>query len=75
MKTDNKFRGKKLQYDINREPAKISAISSGKINKYGEEILPRDQRIVIEQAKFTYLSLGKVFEKQTKKIEGQGKNK
>ena len=27
---------------------------------------------MIEQAKFTYSSLGKTFEKQTKTIEGQG---
>ena len=43
----NKIRGKKLQYDINREAAKISALSSGKIGKYGyftdEEILPSNQ--------------------------------
>ena len=44
---------KKLQYDVNREAAKISALSSGKINKYeyltGEEILPPHQRRVIEK--------------------------
>ena len=64
----------KLQYDINREAAKISALSSGKIDKYeyltGDEILPFDQRRVIEQAKFAYSPLGKAFEKQTKTIEG-----
>ena len=47
-----------LQYDINREVAKISALSSGKIHKYEyvtrEEISPSDQRRMIEQAKFTY---------------------
>ena len=36
-----------LQYDINREDAKISALSSGKIDRYqyftGEEILPSNQ--------------------------------
>ena len=49
------IRDEKLQYDINREAAKISAISSQKINKYeyltGKEILPSDQRRVIEHAK------------------------
>ena len=68
-----------MQYDINREAAKISALSFGKIDKYeyltGEEILPPDQRIVIEQAKFAYSPLGKTFEKQTKTIKDQGKNK
>ena len=57
----------KLEYDINREAAKISALSSGKIDKYeyvtGEEMLPPDQKRVIEQAKFNYSPLGKAFEK------------
>ena len=66
----------KLQYDINREAAKISTLSSGKIDKYeyltGEEILPSNQQQIIEQAKFTYSPLGKAFEKQTKTIEDKG---
>ena len=33
MTNDDKVKVKKLQYDTNREPAKISALSSGKINK------------------------------------------
>ena len=44
-----------------------SALSSGKINKYeyptGEEILPSTQNQIIEQAKFTYSSPVKAFEK------------
>ena len=74
---DDKIRDDKLQYDINREAAKVSALSSGKIDKYEylavEEILPSNQRPVIEQAKFTYFLLGKAFEKQIKTIEEQGK--
>ena len=31
---DDKIRDEKLQYDINREAAKISALSFGKIDKY-----------------------------------------
>ena len=66
----------KLQYDINREAAKISALSSGKIDKYeyltGQEILPSNQKQIIEQAKFTDSLLGKAFEKQIKTIEDQG---
>ena len=58
MKIDDQIRDEKLQYVINREAVKISALSSGKIDKYeyltGEEILSSDQRRVIEQAKFTY---------------------
>ena len=34
MTTDDKVRDEKLQYDINREAAKMSALSSGKIDKY-----------------------------------------
>ena len=67
----------KLQYDINREVAKISALSSGKIHKYeyhtGEDILPSNQQQMMEQARFTYSPLGKAFEKQIKTIEDQGK--
>ena len=58
MKIDDQIRDEKLQYDINREAAKISALSSNKIGKYeyltDEEILPYDKKQIIEQAKFTY---------------------
>ena len=41
MKIDEKIEDEKLQYDINREAAKISALSSSKMEKYqylaGEE--------------------------------------
>ena len=77
MTIEDQIKDEKLQYDINREAAKISALSSGKIDKYeyltGEEILPSNQWQIIEQAKFTYSPLGKAFEKQTKIIEDQGK--
>ena len=77
MTIDDKIEDEKLQYDINREAVKISALSSGgKIDKYeyftGEEILPSDQGRIIEQTKFTYSLLGKAFEKQIKTIEDQG---
>ena len=76
MTIDDQIRDEKLQYDINREAAKISALSSGKIDKYeyltGEEVLPSNQKQIIEQAKFTYYPLGKAFEKQIKRtIEDQ----
>ena len=65
----------KLQYDINRAAAKISALSLGKIHKYeyltGEDILPFNQQQIIEQVKFTYSPLGKAFQKQIKTIEDQ----
>ena len=48
MTLDDQIRDEKLQYDINREAAKISALSSGKTVKYeyltGEEILPSSQQ-------------------------------
>ena len=76
MKTSDQIRDEKLQYDINREVAKISALSSGKIHKYeyltGEDILPTNQQQITEQTKFTYSPLGKDFGKQIKTIEDQG---
>ena len=75
MKIDDCIKDEKLQYDINREAAKLLVLSSGKINKYKylivEEILPSNQKQIIEQSKFTYVLLGKAFEKQTKTIEDQ----
>ena len=63
MAIDDKIRDEKLQYSINRETAKISALSSGKFEKYeyltGEEILPSNCSQIIEQAKFTYPSCEK----------------
>ena len=76
MTINDQNRDEKLQYDINREAAKISALSSSKIHKYeyftGEDILPSNQQQVIEQARFTDSPLGKAFEKQIKTIEYQG---
>ena len=67
MTIDDKIKDEKLQHAINREAAVISALSSGKINKYeyltDEEILPPDERRVIEQTKFTYSPIEKAFEK------------
>ena len=77
MTINDQIRDEKLQYDINREAAKISALSSGEIRKYeyltGEDILPSNQQQIIQQAKFTYSPLGKAFEKRIKTIEDQGK--
>ena len=77
MTIEDQIRDENLQYDINGDTAKISALSSGKIDQYeyltGEEILSSNQQQIIEQAKFTYSPLGKAFEKQTKTIEDQEK--
>ena len=68
---NDQIRDKQLQYDINRESVKISALSSGKIQKYeyltSEDILPSNQEQIIEQAKSTYSPLRKAFEKKNKK--------
>ena len=73
MTIDDKIRGEKLKLDIIGE--KILVLSSAKIDKYehltGEEILPSDQRQIIEQAKFSYSPLRKTFEKKTKMIEDE----
>ena len=77
MTINDQIKDEKLQYDIDREAAKTSALTSGKIHKYeyltGEDILLSNQQQIIEQAKFTYSSLGKAFEKQIKTIEDHGK--
>ena len=58
MTIDDKSKDEKLHFDINREAARISALSSGKTDKYeyltGEELWPSNQKQTIEQAKFTY---------------------
>ena len=73
MTIDDQIKDEKLHYDINREAAKISALSSAKFNKYeylpGEEVLPSNKQQIIEQAKFEYSPLGKAFKKQVKTIE------
>ena len=76
MTINDQIRDEKLQYNIDWGAAKISTLLSNKFNKYeyltGEEILPSNQKQMIEQAKFTYSPLGKAFEKQIKTIENQG---
>ena len=73
MTIDDQIRDGKL------EAVKVSHLLSTKIGKYeyltGEEILPSNQKQIIEQSKFTYSPLGKAFEKQIKTIEDHGKNK
>ena len=64
MTTDDQTKDEKIQYDINREAAKRSALSSGKIDNYdkyeyrtGEKILPCNQKQIIEKTEFTYYPL------------------
>ena len=66
MTIDGKIRDEKLPYNIERKAAKISALLSGKIDKYeyltGEEKLASNQGQRIIQAKSAYYPLGKAFE-------------
>ena len=75
MTTNVQIRDEKLQYNINKEAAKIFALSSAKIRKYEyltcEDILPSNQQQITEQTKFIYSPLGKAFEKQIKAFEDQ----
>ena len=70
MTINDKVRDEKLQYDDSKEAIELSALSSGKIDKYeyltGEEKLPSDSS---EKIKFTYSSLGKALENQAKVIK------
>ena len=77
MTIEDQIKDEKLQYDINREAAKISALSSGKIDKYeyltGEEKLPSNHQQIIQQAKFNYSPLGKALEEKLLKIKEKNK--
>ena len=77
MTINEQIKDEKLQYDIKREAAKISALSLGKLHKHeyltGKDILPSNHQQIIEQTKFAYYPLGKAFDKQIKTIEDQGK--
>ena len=78
MTIEDQIKDEKPQYDVNREVAKISALSPDKIDKYeyliGVEVLPSNQQQIIEQ-NLLILFLGKEFEKQTKTIKDTGEKK
>ena len=62
---DRKIKQNESQYDLGREAAKISALSSNNLNKY--ELLAGEylglKPSSIEQTKFEYSPLGKIFNK------------
>ena len=68
---DDEIKANKAQYDLDREVAKISALSSGELEKY--EYLPgKDlgyKTDAIQEAKFEYSPLGKVFNKRLDKSD------
>ena len=63
MTIDDQIRDEKLQYGLDREAVKTSAISSGKIDKYeyltGEEILLSNQEEIITDPPLRKLSKNK----------------
>ena len=62
---DNKIRQNKANYELYRKNAKLSALSSGKLDKYeyltGEDLEYRPDPV--QKAKFEYSPLGQVFNK------------
>ena len=62
---DSKIKANQAQYDLDRLTAKISGLPSGELRKYeyltGEDLGYRPS--VLEQTKFDYSPLGKVFNK------------
>ena len=62
---DNKIRSNHAQYDLHRQNSKISALSSGELDKY-EYLVCEDlgyKPDVVQKAKFEYRPLGQVFNK------------
>ena len=59
---NDKIKANEVQYDVDREAAKISALSSKQLNKYeyltGEDLGYKPG--VVAQAKFEYFPLSKV---------------
>ena len=70
---DNKIRSNQAQYDLDRQNAKISALSSGELDKYeyltGEDLGYKPD--VVQKAKFEYSPLGQVFNKGLEQDERQ----
>ena len=70
---DNKIRSSQAQYVLDRQNAKISALSSGELDKY--QYLTREdlgyKPDVVQKAKFEYSPLGQVFNKGLEKDEKQ----
>ena len=73
MTINDQIRDENIRYNIYREAAKISALSSVEIRKFesltGEDILPSNQQKIREQEKLVILLLEKLLKKKT--IEDQ----
>ena len=59
---DRKIIQNEAQYDLDRKTAKISALPSNNLGKY-EYFNGEDKPSTVEQAKFEYFPLGKIFDK------------
>ena len=72
---DNKIKANQAQYDLDRLAAKISALSSGELRKYeyltGEDLGYKPS--VVEQAKFEYSPMDRVFNEGLDKDEDKKK--
>ena len=70
---DNKIRSNQAQYNLDRQNAKISALSSGELDKYeyltGEDLGYKPD--VVQKAKFEYSPFSRVFNKGLEKDEKQ----
>ena len=66
---DDKIKANKAQYDLDREAAKISALSSGELEKY-EYLTGED--LGIQKAKIEYSPVGKVINKGQMKVIKKG---
>ena len=79
MTIEDQIRDEKLQYDINREAAKLSASSSGKNDKYkyltGEEIMLSNQQEIIVKLNLLILLCGRLLKNKQKQLKIKEKNK
>ena len=79
MTSNDKIGDGKLEYNVNRESAKISPFSWGKTDKYeylpSQEILPSEGSRITDQAKFIYSPLTKALKNKQKRFRTKGKNK
>ena len=73
---DRKIKQNEAQYDLDRKAAKISALSSGNLDKYeyltGEDLNYKPS--TVEQAKFDYSPLSKFFNKGLKEEDKKKKD-
>ena len=79
MKINYEIRDEELQYNINRKAVKISALSSGKVDKYeyftGENMLSSDQSGMTQLAKFTNFPFRKLLKSTYKQLKTNTKSK